>query len=231
MSDTYAPDGYARGGQDDTRVGAFIITVVSVLSAVLVLAGLIYATGTGTRHNAAVLAGDCEPSLFISGLPCTTQQMVMSQYEAVVTPASKLMNAEMAAYLANERHHLVAAEAALTAEAASVQALDNSLAAMAFTPQNRARALSLITNAASNGNPTVPSAAITFTPQMTVIANALIQADQALVKLTAQQARSTTLVELRSFNPRAEAASAAVQTEMKLLRNAVDAPLTASQQP
>ncbi len=231
MSDTYAPDGYARGGQDDTRVGAFIITVVSVLSAVLVLAGLIYATGTGTRHNAAVLAGDCEPSLFMSGLPCTTQQMVMSQYEATVNPAVRQLTADTAAYQADERHHLVAAEAALTAEVATEQALDSSLAAMAFTPQNRARALSLVTTASATGNQNIPSAAITFTPQMTVIADALIQADQALVKLTAQQARSTTLVGLRSFNPRAEAASAAVQTEMKLLRNAVDAPLTASQQP
>lgn len=223
MSETYAPGRYARGGQEDTRSGALIITVVSVLSAVLVLAGLIYAAGNGARHKAAVLAAGCEPSLFISGLPCTTRQMVISQYEGIVNPAIKQLTADTAAYRANEQHHVVAAEAALTAEVATEQALDNSLAAMAFTPQNRARALSLITTAAS----TVPSAAITFTPQMTVIADALVQANQALAKLTAQQARSATLTQLRSFNARAEAAGAAVQTEMKLLGEAVDAPLTA----
>jgi hypothetical protein len=223
MSETYAPGRYARGGQEDTRSGALIITVVSVLSAVLVLAGLIYAAGTSARHKAAVLAAGCEPSLFISGLPCTTRQMVISQYEGIVNPAIKQLTADTAAYRTNEQHHVVAAEAALTSEVATEQALDNSLAAMAFTPQNRARALSLITTAAS----TVPSAAITFTPQMTVIADALVQANQALAKLTAQQARSTKLTQLRSFNPRTEAAGAAVQNEMKLLGEAVDGPLTA----
>jgi|SRR5580693_9551898 hypothetical protein len=223
MSETYAPGRYARGGQDDTRSGALIITVVSVLSAVLVLAGLIYASGTSARHKAAVLAAGCEPSLFISGLPCTTRQMVISQYDGIVNPAIKQLTADTAAYRTNEQHHVVAAEAALTAEVATEQALDNSLAAMAFTPQNRARALSLITTAAS----TVPPAAITFTPQMTVIADALVQANQALARLTAQQARSTTLTQLRSFNPRAEVAGVAVQNDMKLLGEAVDAPLTA----
>jgi hypothetical protein len=223
MSESYAPGGYASGGEEDTRAGGFIVMVASVLSAVLVLAGLIYATGTSTRHNAAVLAADCEPSLFISGLPCTTQQMVIGQYEATVNPAIKLLTADTAAYQANEKHHIVAAEAALTAEVATEQGLDTSLAAMAFTPQNRARALSLITMAAS----TVPTAAITFTPQMTVAVDALLQANQALAKLTAQQARSTTLTEMRSFNARAAAAGTTVQTDMKLLQKAVDAPLTA----
>jgi hypothetical protein len=224
MSETYAPRGYARGGEE--RAGGVILVVVSCLSAVLVIAGLIYAKGTGPRHTAAVLAAGCEPSLFISGLPCTTQQMVIGQYEATVNPAVKQLTADTAAYRANENRHLVAAEAALTAEVSTEQALDNNLAAMTFTPGNTARALSLITDAASNGNNT-PSAAIIFTPRMTVVADALIQANQALVKLTAEQARSTSLVQLRSFNPRTEAAGAAVQTEMKLLHNAVNAPLTA----
>ncbi len=218
---------YAEDGDVQARIGGFLLMAIAILAGILVIAGLIYAMGTGARHRAAVLAGGCEPSLFISGLPCTTQQMVISQYEGIVNPAIRQLTADTAAYRANEGRHLVAAEAALTAEVATEQALDNSLAAMTFTPQNRARALALNTNASATGNQNVPPAAITFTPQMTVVADALIQANQALANLTAEQARSSSLTELRSFNPRAEAAGAAVQTEMKLLHEAVTAPLTA----
>jgi hypothetical protein len=228
MSETYPPGGYSRESRE--RAGGVILMVVSSLAAVLVIAGLAYATGASARHKAAIAAAGCEPSLFITGLPCTTHQMVISQFEGIVTPASKLLNAEMAAYRASERRNLVAAEAALTAEVATEQALDNSLAAVTFTPQNRARAVALITNAASTGQH-FPSAAVTFTPQNTVVADALVQADQALAKLTAEQARSATLTQLRSFNPRVQAASAAVQTQMTLLRKALNTQPAANQEP
>ena len=219
---------YARRGEDDTRAGKVILVFVGVLSSVLVIAGLIYATGASARSKAAALAAGCELSLFKSGIPCITHQMVMSQYQAIVTPASNQLNADTAAYRANEGHNLVAAEAALTAEVTAEQALDNSLAAAAFTPQNRARAITLITNAMSFGNP-VPLAAITFTPQMTVIADALVRDIQALAKLTAEQARSSSLRQLRSFNPSVDVATAAAQSELNLLRTAVAVPPTASQ--
>jgi hypothetical protein len=223
MSETYAPGGYARDGVE--RAGGVLLVAISILAGILVIAGLIYATGTNARHNAAVLAAGCEPSLFIKALPCTTQQMVISQYEAIVNPATKQLNADADAYTASQQHHLVAAEAALTSAAATVQALDNSLAAAAFTPQNRARALSLITGSEMIGG-SVPAAAVTFTPQMTVAADALIRADQAFASLLTEQARSSSLTQLRSFNTRADAASTAVQTDMKLLHQAVTAPLT-----
>jgi hypothetical protein len=219
---------YASGGQDDTTAGKFILLAASCLSAILVIAGLIYATGASARHLTALVAAGCEPSLFISGLPCTTRQMVVSQYEEIVTPASKQLNADMVAYTANERDNLAAAEAALTAEVGTEQELDNSLAAVMFTPQNRATALALITNASSNGNP-VPMAAITFTPQMTVIADALVRADRARAALTAEQARSSSLTRLRSFNHRVQVASAAVKTDMILLLKAAESPVSASQ--
>jgi hypothetical protein len=222
MSETYAPGGYARDGME--RVGGVLVVAISILSGILVLAGLIYATGTNARHKAAVVAGGCQPTLFFPALPCTTRQMVISHYQAMENPAAKLLTADAAAYTANEQHHLVAAEAALTSAVAAVQALDNSLAAAMFTPQNRARALSLITGSEMIGG-SVPPAAVTFTPQMTVVATALVQANQAFAKLLAEQARSTSLTQLRSFNPRVDAASAAVQTEMKLLHQAVEAPL------
>jgi hypothetical protein len=208
---------------DDTITGKVILVVTSSLAAVLVIAALIYAPGMGARHQAALAAAGCEPSLYVSSLPCITQQMLVTQYEGILTPASKLLNADITAYTVNEGRHIVAAEAALNAEVAAEQDFDNNLAAVTDTPQNSANSLALITNAASNSNP-VPSAAVMFTPQITVIADALIQADQALAKVTAEQARSATLTKMRSFNHRVQAANAAVQAELKLMAKALDMP-------
>jgi hypothetical protein len=227
MSETYVGGTYATGDQEETKTGGVILMVTSCLAGLLVIAGLIYAMGTGGRHQAAVLAAGCEPTLFISGLPCTTQREVISKYEGIATPAVKSLIADTAAYRASEGNNLVAAEAALTAEVATEQALDNSLSAAAFTPRNRAAALSLITNSTSNGGSSVPMAAVTFTPQITVMVDALVRANQALATLTAEQARSSSLTQLRSLNHRVVVASTAVQSEMKLISKAVDAPLAA----
>jgi hypothetical protein len=220
MSQTYAP-----AGRDETRTGAVILIASSALAGLLVLLALVYATGTGQRHIAAMAAAGCEPALFISGLPCTTQPMMAAAYDRIVPPASRQLDDQVAAYRANEGNDLAAAEAALTAQVATEQALDNSLGAVAFTPQNRAAALALITNATSNGASTVPAAAVTFTPQITVVADQLVRASQALATLTTEQARATTLTALRSFNHRVQAAAATVQADIKLLHNAVNAPL------
>jgi hypothetical protein len=67
-------------------------------------------------------------------------------------------------------------------------------------------------------------AAAIFTPQVTAIADALIQANQARAELTAEQARSSSLTRLRSFNQRVQVASVAVQTEMTLIGKALDSP-------
>lgn len=220
---------YDGTAKEDTATGKIIIIAASALSAILVLAGLVYATGAGPRHMAALLAADCEPSLFVSGLPCTTQPMVLSRYQAIVPAAGKQLSADMIAYTANEQDNLVASEAALTAEVGTAQALDSSLAAVTFTPQNRATALGLITSADSNGQP-FPTAAILFTPQMTVTADALVRADQALAALAARQARSSSLATMRSFNRRVQAASATVKTGMKLLLKEAQLPVTAGVQ-
>jgi hypothetical protein len=228
--ETYAGETPARDGRERTKAGIVILMLAGFVAAVLVIAGLIYATGASGRHKAALAAAGCEPSLFIVGLPCTTQQMVIGQYEAIVTPAGKQLHADMAAYRANDRRNLVGAEAALTAELEAVQALDNSLATVTFTPQNTARDRALITNAASTGTP-VPSAAVIFPSQATPIADALVQADQALATLIAEQARSSSLRQLRSFNRRVQVADAAVQTDMEFLRKALATSITANQEP
>ncbi len=235
MSATYAGGGYARRGyardnQDETRTGGVILAFVSSLSALLVILGLFYATGASQRHKALLAAADCEPSLYIPRLPCTTQQALINQYEAITTPAVQQLNADVAAYNADERNNLAAAEATLTAEVATEQAFENNLAAATFTPENRARADALIQNATSFGTP-VPLASVTFTPQTTVMVNKLIQDLQTVAKLTEEQARSTSLSQLRSFNGPVNVATAAAQAGLKLIRQALSARPTASEEP
>jgi hypothetical protein len=224
MSETYADD------YEPETVGGFLVVAISILSAILVLAGLIYAAGTSARHKTALAVNNCEPSMSPSGLPCNTQQMVIGEFNGIVNPASKLLAGDMAAYRTNETRHLAAAEAALTSEVATEQALDNSLTAVAYTSQNYANAINLITIAFDTGANT-PGAAILLTPQATATANAAIRDNRALATLTAEQAKSTSLTKLRSFNTRVAADTAAVEAEMKLIGKTLAAPITAAQEP
>ncbi len=184
----------ARGDQDRAAAGAFMLMVSSALAAILVIAGLVYATGTGQRHEAALAAAGCEPGLSPSGLQCTTQQMLIRQYLAILTPASQQVDADTAAFTASEGGDLAAAEAALTAEAASERAFDTGLAG------------------------------IEFPPAIAPIARTLVRAGQALARLTAEQARSSSLTRLRSFSHRVQLADAAVQAELRLMLEALRSP-------
>jgi hypothetical protein len=224
MSETYADD-----YQPET-LGGFIVVALAILTGILVLAGLFYATGAGARHKAALAINDCEPSLSPSGLPCNTQQMVIGQYQAIVTPVGKQLNGDMLAYRANEKRHLAAAEAALMSEVSTEQGLSSSLAAVAYTNQNYAKSISLITVAADDGVNT-PSAAILLTPQTTAIADALIRANQTLSTLTAEQAKSTSLRQLQSFNSRVAADNTIVVNDIKAIGKDLAAPITAAQEP
>lgn len=185
---------YATGGQEQAGAGAVIVIAVGALSALLLIAALIYATGTGQRHQAALAAAGCEPNLSPSGLPCTTWQMLTSQYTAMITPASQQLATDAAAYTASQHNDLTAAEAALAAEVITERALDTSLASFPFPPA------------------------------VAALGTALLHADQAQATLTADQARSTTLTRLRSFDRRVQAANAAVQTGIELVRKALDRP-------
>jgi hypothetical protein len=184
-------EAYARGGQPKNIAGGVILILSSLLAALLVTAGLMYAMGTSARHQAAITAAGCEPGLAPDGLQCTTAQMLTSQYTAIMTPASQLLATDIAAYTANEGRNLAAAEMALTAEVMSEHAFGTNLAAIKFP--------------------------VTMAP----IAKTLIQANQARAKLTAEQAQSSSLTQLRSFNHQIQAANAAVQAEMKLLNKAL----------
>jgi len=184
-------EAYARGGQPKNMAGGVILILSSLLAALLVAAGLMYAMGTSARHEAAITAAGCEPGLAPDGLPCTTAPMLTSQYTAIVTPASQQLATDMAAFTANERRNLAAAETALTAEVMSEHAFGTNLAAIKFP--------------------------VTMAP----IAKALIQANQARAKLTAEQAQALSLTQLRSFNHQIQTANAAVQADMKLLSRAL----------
>jgi hypothetical protein len=224
MSETYVDD------YEPETAGGVLVVAISILAGILVLLGLFYATGAHARNRAALALNDCEPSLSPSGLPCNTQQMVVAQYQGIVTPAGKQLNAEMIDYRANEGRHLAAAEAALTSEVATEQTLDNNLGAAEYTSQNYATAIAQITIAADLGNPT-PSTAILLTPQTTDMARALIGNNQALAKLTTEQAKSTSLAQLRSFNSRVAAANAVVLSDIKAISKDLAAPLQAAQEP
>ncbi len=190
MSETYA-----RGGEESTGAGGFILVVASLLAALLALAGLIYAAGTPARHRAALAAAGCEPSLSPAGVQCMTAQMLTKQFLAIMVPARQQLSADQAAYTAAVRRgNVAAAQNALTAEVTSEHTFDMSLAR------------------------------ITFPPAVTAIAKALTRANEARAALTAKQAQSTSLVQLRSFNRRVDVAGAAVQKDVKLIRKALASP-------
>ena len=116
----------------------------------------------------------------------------------MITPATQQLNTDAAAYAASEGDHLAVADSALQAEATSERGLDASLTAFAFPPA------------------------------IAPLAKALISANQARATVTAAQARASSLTRMRSFDHQVQVADAAVQTEMKLVLTAVDAPLPCS---
>jgi hypothetical protein len=197
MSETYAGD--VR--EQTTTAGSVIIGVISAVSALLVIAALVYAAGTGSRHQAALAAAGCEPNLSPSGLPCTTVQMLTSRYAGIVTPATQELNTDVAAYNASQAGRRVVAEAALTAEVTVENTLGASLARFPFPPA------------------------------VAAMGKVAIRDSQAAAALTAEQARSASLVQMRSLDGRVAAARAAVQAEMALLAKALAAPPAASQEP
>lgn len=190
MSETYA-----RGGQERTGSGGFLIVVFSLLATVLVLAAVIYALGIPARHRAALAQAGCEPSLSPAGVQCTTAQMLNRRFLAIMIPARQQLSADQAAYTADVRRgNIAAAQIALMSEVTSEHAFDTSLAHT------------------------------TFTPAVTAIAKALIRDNEARATLTAKQAQSTSVAQLRSFNRRVDVAGVAVQKDVKLIRKALTSP-------
>jgi hypothetical protein len=186
---------YDEGGRPTITLGGVIITAVSVLSSLLLIAAIIYASGTGAREQADLAAAGCEPTLTPLMQQCTTQPILAAQYRAIITPAGQQLSTDAAAYAASEGNNLAVAEAALTAEVTSERALGARLGALALPPAMR------------------------------TLAKALIDANQALATVTAEQARSSSLARMRALNHQVQLANATVQKDLQLLQTAINAPI------
>jgi hypothetical protein len=179
---------------DRERAGQLILIVSSALAAALVLAGLIYAVGTGHRSVAAAAAAGCEPGLTSESEPCVTQQQLAREYSGMINPAGRQLSIDTTAYSSSEHSHLAAAQAALTAQVQVEQQLATRLAAIK-----------------------VPAS---MAPQLT----AVIQADQARAKLTATQAHASSLGAMRSLDRQVKQATAAMVAQVQLMQQAVNSP-------
>jgi hypothetical protein len=205
----YAERGYVRGGQKSTRAekstraGGLILVPLALLCTFLVLWGLYYATGIGARQKIALAAAGCEPNLspIPSDVPCTTVWDLERSYTKMTTPVIQQLNADLADYTISARRSLARAESALSAEVATAKAFDTSLARFPFPPA------------------------------VAPASNSLIQAIQARIKLTAEQARSSSLTQLRSFNARVNASGAAIQADMNLVHKALFTRPTPNEEP
>ncbi len=196
-----AERGPARGGDKSTHSGGVIVAAVSVLCAFLVLWGLYYASGIGPRHQRALAAAQCEPNLLSVNVECTTVPVLNSQYKGIANPAIQQINADVALYSANETLSLTSAEAALSAEVTVMNGFDKSLAKFPFPPSVAPKA------------------------------EALIRAISAQAKLTAEQARSSSLAQMRSFNSQISVASGVVRTDLTLVLSTLEKPVTPNMEP
>jgi len=190
-----------RGGAERTGAGGLIVAIVALFSTAVVIAGLFYATGIGERRNVRLAQGDCAlvPSLNQTGLDCTTEQQLAGQYTQMIGPAGQQMNTYVAAYAASELHNLAAAKGALTAEVALENSLDANLKQFTF--------------------PAVFASA----------SNKLIRDNEALAKLTAKQAQSSSLVQLRSFDGQVQAAINTDRADLTLVGKDLAKPVTPSE--
>jgi hypothetical protein len=116
------------------------------------------------------------------------------RYLAVANPGNQQLAKEATALAASERDNLAAAKADLKAEVATASRFDRQLAAIKF-----------------------PAA-------VEPIARDVIQANQALGRVTARQARAKTLAAMQALDARRTAAAAAVEAQVKRLRLALHLP-------
>jgi hypothetical protein len=124
---------------------------------------------------------------------------IASDYTNVASPANRALTAELSAYAHDQDHNLPAARVDLTNEAKTEASFDNLLGEVAF-----------------------PGAAATA-------ADALLKADQAREKLIKLQAQAPTFRVLGSFAARVQAADAAVEVQVKLIRQALGLPAPSGQ--
>jgi hypothetical protein len=115
-------------------------------------------------------------------------------YLAIANPANQQLNNDVNAFTTNERSNLTAARANLRGEVVTATLFDRQLAAIKF-----------------------PAA-------IEAIARDVIQANQARGLVITRQARAKTLARMQALNAQHQAADAAVEAQVKRLRQALHLP-------
>jgi hypothetical protein len=116
------------------------------------------------------------------------------RYVAIAGPTDRQLTAEGNGFIANERSNLAVAKSDLVAEVATINSFDKRLSAIAF-----------------------PAA-------VAAVAHSLIRASQRQARLLTRQARSASLMRLRSFDQQDQAAGATAAADAILLRRALHLP-------
>ena len=129
-----------------------------------------------------------------SPAPAPKLSAAAARYLAIASAADHSLEVANDRYKRDERDSLAAAESDLRAEVATESLFDKQLAQ------------------------------IPFLPSIASIARALIINNQRRGALTARQARSASLAQLRSFDQRHRATDAAVEVQVRLIRKALHLP-------
>ena len=116
------------------------------------------------------------------------------QYLAVANPANHRLDVEVDGYTDAQHDNLAEARADLRAEVATEEWFDTHLAA------------------------------IKFPPHIAAISRALIRINEQRAGMTALQAQSASLTQMRSFDSQHAEADATVEREVKLIRQALNLP-------
>jgi hypothetical protein len=124
---------------------------------------------------------------------------IAGDYTSLASPANQALAAEMDGYTKNMRQNLAAARSDLMGEAQTEASFDSQLSQVGF-----------------------PSAAKTAETN-------LIQADQARAKLIRLQAQASSFTQIQSFNSRVQDADAAVEVQVKLIRQDLALPPSSGQ--
>jgi hypothetical protein len=162
----------------------------------VVLLVLLLLAASCARGNPAGTAGQATRR----GVPPATaaspgdMRMLGSAYLAIAGPANHRLETEVNGFTRHQQADLAAAEADLRAEAATEQRFDRLLSK------------------------------IPFPPRIAVTARALVQANQRRAALAGRQARSSSVSGLLSFARRHQAADAAVEAQVKIIRRALGLP-------
>jgi|SRR5450755_1423269 hypothetical protein len=124
----------------------------------------------------------------------STRKAMAARYLTIALPANHRLDVEVDGYGDHERDDLEAARQDLRAEVATERRFDAQLLQIRFP-----------------------------TP-ITTTARSMVSANQARIALTERQARSASLVSLRSFDHRHKAADAAVETQVRQIRVSLGLP-------